>query len=109
AAGSTKSAKAAQADGFAEDIRIRVQHGGPEVVGQDDGASGMWAVIGGADQTPDDRAKTHHIEIVAVDDACVECLRFAESNDGEGGLRQSAEFGDGLEVGAEIVDFGDGK
>ena len=52
----------------------------------------------GLEQAAEDRAQTHDLEVVAVDDAGVDLAGRAEADDGEVHLREGAELLDGLEA-----------
>ena len=51
----------------------------PELIGEDDGAGGVGAVVGGAEQAAEDGAQAHDFEVVAVDDAGGDFARRAQA------------------------------
>src|ERR1700743_561400 len=82
---------------------------GPEFVGENGDAWGGAPVVAGTDESAEYGTKAHHVEVVAVDDAGAKRAGFAEANDGEIERGESAEVLDGFEIGAEVVDFRNGK
>ena len=65
-------ANAAEANGFADDVRIFVESGRPETIGEHDDASSVGAVVSRSEETAEDRMKAHDFEVVAADDAALE-------------------------------------
>src|SRR5277367_6413807 len=49
-----------------DDAAIRMHRGGPETIGQDGDARSVRSIVGGTDETTEDRAKAHYVEIIAV-------------------------------------------
>ncbi len=80
-------------DGLAEDGGIAVERGGPEAIGEHDGAGGVGAVIVRVEQAAEHRVQAHHFEIRAVHDAGADFARFAEADHAEADGGEVAELG----------------
>ena len=96
-------------DGLADDGRIAVERGGPEAIGEDDGAGGVGAVIVRVEQAAEDGMQSHDVEVGAVHDAAADFAGFAESNHAEADGREVAKFADGFYARLQILDFRDGE
>ena len=107
--GGARSGEAVEAQGLADHRWVGVEGLGPELIGEDDGAGGVGAIVGGAEQSAEDGAQAHDFEVVAIDDASGNGARLAEALHGEVDFGKRAELGDGFEVLAQVVDFGNGE
>src|SRR6202008_1123029 len=94
---------------FADDVGVAVQHGGPEPVGQDDGAGSIGAVVAHVEEATEDRVQAHDVEIGAADDAGANFTGFTQTDHGKADRGKVAEGADGLDAGAEILEFGNGE
>ena len=99
----------AEAHLLAEHRRIALHRRRPELVGEDDRARGVRAVVGGADQAAADGAEAHHVEVVAADDAGANDARLAEADQGEVERGEVAERRQALDARPQVVEFGDGE
>src|SRR5271156_5882449 len=100
---------AAEANCFADHTWIFVINGGPEAIGEHDGARGAGAVILRSDEAAENRTQTHDFEVVAADDATLNSARFTESDHRKGHLREIAELTHGVDAGFNVPDFGHGE
>src|SRR5581483_3233266 len=81
--GGSARAEGPEADDFAEHVRVAVEGGGPEMVGEDGGALGGGAIVALIEEAAEDGAEAHHFEIVAADDAGADFARLAQAVEGE--------------------------
>src|SRR5271163_832664 len=98
-----------QANDLADDRGIALADGGPETVGKDRGAGGLGAVVAIVEQTPEDGAQAHDVEIRATDNAGAHFARFAQTDHGEADGGEVAESVYGFDASFEIANFGDGE
>src|SRR5260370_12877605 len=83
-------------DGFAEDLWIAAERGGPESIGQDKRAGGVRPIIVGTEQTAENRTQSHNFEIGSADNAGTDLAWFADADEGEAQRREVAERAYGL-------------
>ena len=95
-------------DRLAENAWVAVERLFPETIRQHDRARCIGAVVGCGKQAAEDWAQAHDFKVVAIDDASRNLARGAEADEGEVERGKAAKFGDGFEIFAEVVDFGDG-
>jgi len=107
--GGARASKAVEADRLADDARIGLHRTCPEPVGQYHGSGSLWTVVVRTQEASEDRPQTHDVEIIAVHNAAVNFTRLAEADHREIHLGKRAERGDGLQVFADVVDFGNGE
>jgi len=81
----------AEPDGFAEHRGIAVERGGPEAIGQDQGGGSVGTIVGRAEETAENRAEAHDLEIGSADHSGADFAGLAEANEGEGEGREIAE------------------
>ncbi len=92
-------------DGFAEDLWIAAERGGPESIGQDKRAGGVRPIIVGTEQTAENRTQSHNFEIGSADNAGTDLAWFAEADEGEAEGREVVERAYGLDARAEVLDL----
>src|SRR5438105_960454 len=74
----------AKLNGLANHRRISMEGVRPETISQDKDTGGLRAVIFRADESPENRMQTHHVEIAPVDHSATDFSRFPEPDEGEG-------------------------
>ena len=72
-----------KAHGLSNQGGVGVEGRAPESVGQHHGAGCIGTIVRGAEQASHHGVKSHHVEVVAIDDTTMEFARRAEANDGE--------------------------
>src|ERR1700722_12447594 len=100
---SSSHGTAAEAYGFAEDIRIAMKSGGPEPVREHDDPIGLRTVVLRTDETAQDGMKAHHLEIGATGDTGLDLARLAQADHGKANGREIAEFSDGAGSGFDVL------
>src|SRR5271170_4579027 len=71
-------ANAAEANCFADHIRIFFVDGGPETIREHDDASSVGTIVLRSDEAAENGAQTHYFEVGAADDATLNSARFTE-------------------------------
>src|ERR1700722_903414 len=99
----------AEAHGFSDDARVAVKGGLPEAIGENGGACGVWSVVAHIDQAAERGMQAHDVEKCSTDYTGTNFARFAEADHGETDDGEIAEFADGLYVGFDVDNFGDGE
>ncbi len=74
---------AVEAHGLSNQGGIRVERSTPESIGQHYGARGIGTIVRGAQQASHHGVKSHHVEVVAIDDPAMDFAGRAETDDGE--------------------------
>ena len=102
-------ANAAEANCFADYVRIFLVNGGPETIGEHDDAGRVGTVVLGSDEAAENRTQAHYFKVVAADDATSNSARFTESDHGKAHRREIAELAHGVDAGFDVPDFGHGE
>ena len=97
----------AEPDGLADDVRVAVERGAPEAVGQDRHARRVAAVVSRRNQPAKHRTQAHHVEVGAADHPGLHHDRFAEAEQREFDGGEVAKGADRLDPRLEIVDLRD--
>ncbi len=86
-----------------------MEGGGPEAVGENDGAGGLRAIVSISSRRPRTGGRPITLEVVAADDAGVDFPGLAEADEGEADSGEIADGAEAFHALAEIVKFGDGE
>lgn len=101
--------EAIEADLFADDGGIAVEHGAPETIRENHGAGGLGAVVAHVQKAAEHRVQAHDVEVGAADDAGADLAGLAEAHHGEADGGEVAEGGDRLDAGAKVLDLRHGE
>src|SRR5580704_4597253 len=82
----TPSFASVEAQGLSNQGGVGVEGGTPEPIGQHYAARCIGTIVRGTQQASHGGVKSHHVEVVAIDDTAIDFARRAETDDGEGYL-----------------------
>src|SRR6202521_513425 len=101
--------KAAEPDGLANHLGIAPEHGRPESIAQDHGASGLRAIVLRAKQPSEDWVQPHDLEIRSADDPRADLTWFAKADHGKADRGKLAELSERFDAGTHILNFWNGE
>ena len=105
----TSSFDAPEPHGLSDHIGVRMQRGGPKSIRQHGCASCIWTIVGGVQQASPHGTESHHVEVVAIHNAGMDLAGRTEPDQSKVDLGKCAEFLDGFEAVADVLNFGDEK
>src|SRR5262245_59770347 len=95
----------AKLNGLANHRRVSVESVGPETISEDKDTGGLRGVIFRADEPPENRMRTHHVEVGSVDHSAINFSRLAEPDESEGDCGEIAKLVEALDPLLEVPNF----